>query len=201
MDVTTNCPDGIRRRDDFGKSCALSGKQAGITLVELISTLAIIAILIGGLTTPLQEMLAGNRVTAQVNHLLGDLAFTRSTAITHQQHSVICKSRDGKQCTRQGDWGQGWIVYIDANHNHQRDGAEQLLRVSSALPDALQLSYDGFGSDHYITYRPSGLTRTNGSFVLCPAGQQKLARAVIVYKTGRVRVSKKQAKGGKLKCP
>ncbi len=208
MDVKIKRSGGTVRRNGSINStrhnvtrASTAPAQSGFTLIEAIITLAIVFILTGSLSGPLRGLLASNRVSAQVNRLIGSLAYTRSAAITHHQHAVICKSTDGRHCIRTGGWHQGWIIFLDGNHNRRRDSAERLLRTQAALAPGYTLRYRGFGSAHYLVYRPSGVTLTNGSFVFCPPDHPTLARSIIVYKSGRARVSQTRAGGGRLRCP
>ncbi len=200
MDVSTNHPGGYCHQDGSIIRSSTVPNPSGFTLLETLVTLAIIAILTASLFTPVRALLADNRSVAQVNRLIGDLAYARSAAIIQRQHTVICKSTNGQRCVRSGHWQQGWIIFIDANHNQHHDPEERILRVSGPLTPGHKLTYSAFGSKHYLTYRPSGMTLTNGSFIFCPANHAARPRAVIVYKSGRVRTSRTRAGGGPLIC-
>lgn len=165
----------------------------GFTLLELISTLAVSGIVLGLGVPSIAAMMNANRLSGQVNDLRGALALTRSEAITRNQHVVICKSVDGLSCTREGRWDNGWIVYVDENRNRSRDEAEPLLLVKNTLESHLRIDYRGFGSHHYVTYRPNGMTHTNGTFVVCDQHAEERSRALILTKTGRVRIDQPTA--------
>lgn len=172
----------------------------GMTLFELLISLSVGALTLGAGIPFIAGIISTNRVSGQVNALRGALMLTRSEAIRRNQHVVLCKSADGNHCTRHGQWTQGWIVYVDQNHNRQRDTQESLMLVHDRLVNGHQLTYRGFGSRHYIVYRPTGFTQMNGTFTLCAPNAPGRSRALILMKTGRVRLSKTRADGSPLHC-
>ena len=199
MDVTSITSHG-RFSFGHGKNVFLKFKHAaGYTLVELLSTIAIVSVAVGLGIPSLKATLNNDRLTTSINSLAGTLSYTRSEAIRRNQHVVICKSLEGTTCTRTGDWRHGWLVYVDANQNRTLDEAETVLG-SHRTSDKVQLDYDAFGSRHYLVYRPSGATRTNGTFTFCDPAYPESARALIITKSGRPRLSKIRANGEPLDC-
>jgi len=172
----------------------------GITLLEVITTLAISSILFGLAIPYTGNVIAANRVTGQINMLSGALQLTRSEAVTRQQDIVICKSADQESCTVQGEWDQGYIIFVDANQDRKRSANETLLHVQSSFPANITLNYRAFGSRHYLAYQPTGLTMTNGTFTFCNRNLPQTAKALIVTKTGRVRLSDTRSDGTQLSC-
>ena len=162
----------------------------GLSLLEVLFTMGISTVIFGITIPVMGNLINQNRISTQVNTLRSSLELTRSTAIQENQHTVICKSEDGEKCTRRGEWGQGWIVFVDNDHNRRRSEDERLVQVQGKLPDNTQLKYRAFGSRHYVTYRPMGFTKTNGTFTLCNPAVPDRAKALILTKTGRVRLSK-----------
>ena len=172
----------------------------GFTLLELITTLAISAITLGLALPMMGGIINSNRTTGQINELRGALALTRSEAIKRNQHVVLCKSADGQSCTREGTWRNGWIVFVDTNHSRARDKDENILLVHEKLPDGHELEYHGFASHDYVAYRPTGITKTNGTFTLCSSYSPERSKSLILMKTGRVRLSTTKADGSPLDC-
>jgi type IV fimbrial biogenesis protein FimT len=173
--------------------------SAGFTLLELLSILAIVMILFGIGMPFLKATVTTNRLATSINALAGTLAYTRSEAIRRNQHVVVCKSHGAIECTREGDWRQGWLVYVDINRNRILDEEEPILG-SDRLTEKIQVAYRAFGSRHYLVYRPSGTTHTNGTFTFCDPAYPETARALIITKTGRARLSNASAGGGRLDC-
>lgn len=175
--------------------------SCGFTLLELIVVIAIASILLGLGVPSLGPFLSSERGVARMNSLAASLALTRSEAIKRNQHVVLCKSPDGEYCQRKGaSWHDGWIVFVDRDHDRRRSDDEPIILYQGRGSTGQTLTYAAFGSRHYITYRPSGFTRTNGTFTLCDPRYPDNARALILMKTGRVRASRVKANGAPLEC-
>ena len=172
----------------------------GLSLLELLVTMGISTIIFSITIPVMASLINQNRISAQVNNLRSSLELTRSTAITENQHAVICKSDDGKYCSRKGEWSQGWIIFVDDDHNRRRSDDEKLVSAQAHLPTATQLKYRAFGSRHYVAYRPIGFTKTNGTFTVCNPAVPDRSRALILSKTGRVRLSKMLPGDKPIKC-
>ena len=175
--------------------------SAGFTFVELTVTVAVSAILFGVAIPALSALLSSNHLAVHVNDLRGALNLSRSHAIRENRHVVLCKSADGESCDNRAQWSDGWIVYVDKNRNRKRDDAERLLRVHSGFHNKTAVEYRAFGSRNYIAFRPTGFTLTNGTFTFCVPRHREMRRALILSKTGRVRISKESASGDRLGCP
>jgi type IV fimbrial biogenesis protein FimT len=88
------------------------GAIRGVTLFELIVVMGIVAILAAIAVPSYQYMTNSNRITAEINGLLGDLQFARSEAIKEGVSVQVCVSTDGATCATGGNnnWQDGWIV-------------------------------------------------------------------------------------------
>jgi type IV fimbrial biogenesis protein FimT len=176
-------------------------RLSGATLGELAVTLSVAAVLLSVAVPNLSAFVADNRITSGVNALIADLNYARSAAIRSAVPVSVCKSADGAACTTAGDWDQGWLIFEDPDRDRQIDPAETILRVHGRLNPGLSLRFAAFGSSNHLSYDPTGLTRDrNGTFTFCDTTGSRPPKAVILYKTGRARVSWKRSDGGPLGC-
>ena len=84
----------------------------GFTLVELMVTIAVVAILLAVALPSFRNVIQRNRVAAASNDLLASVSYARTTAIYRHQLVSMCPSADGKICTSAGQaFEPGWIVY------------------------------------------------------------------------------------------
>lgn len=170
------------------------GKGDGFTLIELMVTIAIAAIVLTMGVPSFLSLIQNNRMITVTNDFVTDLNLARSEAIKRSSRVTLCKSADGATCIQEGDWSQGWIVFTDPNDNGDFDGAdagETLLRVHEALSDAQGTLMGNGEIDDYISYVGTGFTRTttgafqNGTLILCDDRGFDSGRAIVLNNTGR----------------
>lgn len=167
----------------------------GFTLIELMVTLAIAAIVLTVGVPGFMATIQNNRITTSLNDFVSDLNLARSEAIKRGSRVTLCKSDDGETCTQDGDWSQGWILFSDPNDNANFDeGAESetLLRVHQALRDDDASLTGNSNLRDYISYMGTGFAQRttggvqNGTLVLCDSrGFGEHARAIVLNRTGR----------------
>ena len=111
--------------------------QTGFTLTELIVVIAIVAILMGIGVPSYKYVTTANRVSSEVNALLGDMQYARSEAIREGQTVTVCAANaNGTDCAGVGNttWQGGWIVFSDANGDQFVQAAtEPVLRVKNTF--------------------------------------------------------------------
>ena len=164
--------------------------KRGFTLMELMITVAIMAIVLAVGIPGFQALLRENRLAAQTNAFLTALNLARSEAIKRGRRVTLCKSADGATCATDGGYQQGWIVFVDPNDNAVVDGGEAILRVEAALVGNPTLTGNSTVQS-YVSYVGDGMSRLvgggfqAGTLTLCAAPK---ARLIIINSVGRARV-------------
>jgi type IV fimbrial biogenesis protein FimT len=125
------------------KTSPLHGRMAGFTVTELVMTMTIIGILTAIGLPSFKYVTASNRISSEINALLGDMQFARSQAIKQGLTVTVCTSIDGLTCNTGGagnTWNTGWIVFLDSNGDQQVNNGEQVIRVQPGFnsTDTLQ---------------------------------------------------------------
>lgn len=104
-----------------------SAVPAGFTLIELIIAVAILAILLALAAPTFAEISLRSRSTNAVNALVGDLALARSEAVKRARTAYVSAN---------GNWNDGWQVWVDENNDGVRGGAdEEVLKEQGAIND------------------------------------------------------------------
>lgn len=167
----------------------------GFTLVELMITLAVAAIVVTAGVPSFMSMIASNRVTAASNEMVTALNLAKSEAIRSGQNTVLCKSADGSSCDDKKAWGDGWLLFNDANGDQKKQDTEQVVRVHAAADPSLDFV---FRSGNFIEFRPNGRTNESGRFCFRNSYQDDNSRAVVLTPAGRIRTETR--KGSKNDC-
>ena len=166
----------------------MSQKHRGFSLVELMFTLSILLILMATVSPGLIDMVKNNRMTTLHNDLMGDLALTRSTAVTRGNNATLCASNiAGTQCVNQiFVWSSGWLVFDDLDNDGIIDKNEAILAAKNDISNKIQM----IGTNSRISFDPEGSAfGFSSEFAFCDSRGEELKRGLIVSNSGRSRVA------------
>lgn len=131
--------------------------QHGLTLVELMVTVSIMAILLAVGVPSYRYITTSNRVSSEVNGLLLDLQFARSEALKQGRTVSVCPATSTGTCAGNSNWQNGWIVFMDLNGNGSMDDATTEIVLKNQ--PSFAANNDTFVSDNnvqFITYNREG---------------------------------------------
>ncbi|HPY38904.1 MAG TPA: GspH/FimT family pseudopilin [Thiolinea sp.] len=179
-------------------------QQTGMTLVELMVTLGVVAILATVAAPSLQSMIERNQLQALTNNMVSNLYYARSEAAKRGFNVTLCAS-DATQnaCdTSATSFANGWIIFtdydsnatltspttkFDTNGDGLLDESEQILFVGEAPNNRFLLKSNG-RPDTSISYKPTGQTSPRSfSLIVSNPDETKYLSRIYFNTTGRVR--------------
>jgi type IV fimbrial biogenesis protein FimT len=173
--------------------------QRGMTLVEILSTVSVVAILSAVAVPGLGQWQRSAARTAAVNDFMHSIFLARSQAIMLNGVVSICRSADGQTCgARSDNWDSGWLVFVnlDADRPVTLDAGEPIVQRHAGWRGGRITS-----NREAFSFRPTSQLDVNGTILFCDVrGSNADARAIIISHTGRPRVSKRDASNRPLNC-
>jgi type IV fimbrial biogenesis protein FimT len=161
----------------------------GVTLVELLVVLGVIAVIAGFAVPLFSGLLLDSRRTAAVATALHAVNLARQLAAIRGEAIRLCGSRDAQQCSGVADWSGGLLV-ADAGDS---------LRRSLPFPDAAGDSAIRANRQD-VTFEGGTGFATPATLTICDRRGGASARAIIISRSGRPRVSERDAGDGPIAC-
>jgi type IV fimbrial biogenesis protein FimT len=194
--VRQTIQQGNRVCENFGdnrREIAWAQCMRGVTLVEMMIVVAILAVLLGLAVPNLREFFVANRLSSATGDFVTALATARSEAIRRATNVVIANGQGASS-----NWSSGWRMCVDADRNSACGNSEETIRRGAVNPTATQTTiYSSYASGVIVFDATGRLTSTAGVFAVCydraatntayRDGTRSRSRAILVNAAGRIR--------------
>jgi type IV fimbrial biogenesis protein FimT len=158
----------------------------GLTLIELLFTVAIVGITLAVGLPALADALSRTAVTTTSASLTAALAQARTAAVSFHQPAVLCPTSDHLSCARATRWDGGWMVFLDPDRDGRRGDAERLLWASDGADRDISIA--STRGRLAVTYLPDGRSPgSNLTLSICPRTHDVDGRQLVLNNSGRVR--------------
>jgi len=167
-----------------------SAHESGFTLVEMMITVAVLALVLGLAVPAFTDTIRNNRIASASNELISALTVTRAEAVKRRMNVSVCV-RDGLTCSANANnWSQGWLIFTDdlAPFGQIDAPTDVVLLASDPTDTGVQITSGGFTA---VTFSSRGET-TNATFDITKAGcQGNNHRRLTVQNTGRLSLARR----------
>lgn len=150
-------------------------QDGGFTLVELMTTLAVAAIIVTMAVPAFTEMVKNNRLTAEANQLVTALNLARSEAV-NRRATISVNASDASDETN--EWGKGWSVAVNGG---------TVLKLFQPLQGGSTL--DSANGISTLQYLASGRANASDTLTLCDDRDGETGRRISILTSGRITTS------------
>lgn len=149
----------------------------GLTLVELLVTMAVVAILALVAVPSMQSHLTARSTAGGADQLMQALQLARSESIKRLTPVTLCSTRDPHAASPDcgGDWALGWLVFVDTDRDAAVGVNDLVLKVGAAPASVGGLAEDGGARS--VTFEASGLAGRAMAFTLTPSVSDRASTA------------------------
>lgn len=170
-----------------------STTSRGFTLVELMTTIAVLAIGSALAYPSFSGVMKSNRVATSTNNVIAAFNMARSEAIRSNRAGGICPSNAGSQCDGT-DWNVGYLAYTDTDASGGWSAGDVAIRYFQPN-DALELTAIANGGGiTQVTFDRTGRTNAEVQVTLkttdCKTGED-YERLIVLKRSGQARTERK----------
>lgn len=162
-------------------------QASGFTLLELMVTLGIAAILLMAGLPSFRTFSQNLELRGAAQRLASDLDHARHSAVNRNGLTGVCSGDATAGCTGSTAWDDGWIVFEDANGNRDFDPGETVLTVA---PGFRRVAARSSAARTRLMFYPNGTAPgSNATVWLCDERGSAHGYQLRVSLTGRVRTT------------
>lgn len=169
--------------------CMLAQCLKGLTLIELLVTIAVALVFIGLAVPSFFHIRQNNNAVLLTNHVAGAFNYARAEAIKRGESVSVCASANDQQtaCGNAGDWTNGWLIFVDNDGDGVLDAGDEVLRTGPVLdPGAIFTAPAAV-----VTFNSEGFAAAgSGVFNMSATGcDGNHGRTLTLSNTGRVSIA------------
>lgn len=139
----------------------------GFTLIELMVTVAVLAIVLTVAVPSFSALVSSNRLSGQANSLLAAIEYAKAEAIKNNANVAFCHSSNGSSCSAApaASW-QGWLVGVAANPSGIQAGTVMRAGILDSTQLVIRSSETLSDAGDQIRITPQGLLRNTNRLPL-----------------------------------
>ena len=149
----------------------------GVTLLELLLCLGLLALLAGLAAPGFQASLRASAVRAATFEVAVGVQRTRADSILSARPGLLCPADSAGNCLAAGSRASGWRAFLE-------DGPARVQLGGQGLPRGITL----LATRSPIRFWPASFAASAGTLTICDERGIAPARAIVISATGRARL-------------
>jgi type IV fimbrial biogenesis protein FimT len=153
------------------------GRVRGFTLIELMVTIALAAILLAIVVPSYTGLIESSRERSTRDLLVSSIYTAKQQSQSKRVNVYLCPTVNGSSCA--GAWGSHWLVYED------NDGGATLTNGDIIVSNVSSKTEQILSSNLQVIFTPTGHTIGN-TFSICSNTDNTIIYQIILSRMGRI---------------
>ncbi len=164
-------------------------KARGFTLIELVMTLSLAALMLTLGVPSMRDLVRNNRLTTVTNQFVSSLNIARSEAIKQGRNATICVSDTQNSCSGT-NWRLGWLAWVDSDQDGNLDFPQEVLRIVEPQANSIQITST---QNSFRIDSQGAVNNPNTLLVVCDDRSGETGRRLRVMATGGISLNSQHA--------
>ncbi len=187
------------------------GRSRGFTLIELMTAIALTALLLTLAAPSLRTFIQNRRITGATNDFVSAIHMARTEAMKRGAWVVLCRTGDpndladgnedpvckanvypGGGANQNKDWSAGWLMYAlpvgDTTLEPYGSGTDTLVAVGTPAPTGVSITANTYGDEYLVFFGDGSQNVSSGGpavYSICDDRGASTGRTVTVPRGGR----------------
>ena len=155
----------------------------GVTLLELVFSMALLALLAGMAAPAFRASLRAAAVRSATFELLAGVQQARANSILESRPGVLCPTDSAGRCLAAGAPAGSWRSFLDAGVDAGDAGSQEL--GGQVLPRGVRVR----STRSPLRFWPTAFAASPGTLTICDTRNEVPPRAIVISQSGRARVA------------
>ncbi|MEG3755483.1 GspH/FimT family pseudopilin [Psychromonas arctica] len=153
--------------------------QQGFTLIEMLITIAVAAILLSIVVPSFNSIIESSKERTTRDSLASAIYTAKQQAQSERLNVYLCTTTDGVSCEDTTDWSGEWLIYQDDNSSGDLDSGDTIVANISSKTNLITSSIEE------VKFTPTGHSLAN-TFKICSNTDNKVVYQMVLSRMGRI---------------
>jgi len=155
------------------------GLQQGFTLIEVLITIAIAAILLSIVVPSFTSLIESSKARTTREKLVSSIYAAKQQSQSERINVYLCSTSNGTSCLDTTSWGSDWLIYEDNDISGDLSNNDTIITNGSSKTSLI------ISSTNQVKFTPTGHSSAN-TFQVCNNTDKSVVYEVELNRMGHV---------------
>ncbi|MGJ8581158.1 MAG: GspH/FimT family pseudopilin [Psychromonas sp.] len=151
----------------------------GFTLIEMLITIAIAAILLTIVVPSFNSIIESSKERATRDTLASAVYTAKQQSQSERVNVYLCATADGASCKNTTDWGSDWLIYQDDDSSGDYNNSDTIIANFNTKTTLIT------SSSEEVKFMPTGHSTSN-TFKICSNTDNSVVYEMVISRMGRI---------------